>query len=100
MCFESITILEDIAIHRDSTIKWIVKVRSFVSSTTKHMEKRSKVWNITLWILQVLLATTFVWSAYMKLVVPSDQLAATWPWTGANEALTKFTGIVDLTIGL
>jgi uncharacterized membrane protein YphA (DoxX/SURF4 family) len=65
-----------------------------------HMEIRSKVRNIILWIVQVLLATTFIWSAYMKLFVPSDQLAAMWPWTATNEALTKFTGIVDFTIAI
>ena len=62
--------------------------------------KNTGIRNIILWIAQVLLCLSFIWSAWMKLFVPADQLAAMWPWTGDNPGLTKLTGVVDLLIGL
>ena len=52
--------------------------------------------NITLWTVQVILAATFFWAAYMKLVQPMEQLATMWPWTKNNETLVTISGIADL----
>jgi uncharacterized membrane protein YphA (DoxX/SURF4 family) len=61
----------------------------------------SKGWNITLWVLQVVLAASFVWAASMKLFSPIDKLSAMWPWTAqVSLALLHFTGIIDLAAGL
>lgn len=61
----------------------------------------SKAWNISLWILQVLLAATLIWAAIMKLGKTPQELAAMWPWAGeVSPALVKLTGIIDLLGGL
>lgn len=52
--------------------------------------------NIILWTAQVILAATFFWAAYMKLVQPAEQLATMWPWTKNNEMLVTISGIADL----
>ena len=59
-------------------------------------QKSSKVLHITLWVAQLLLAFTLLWSGTMKLFQPIEQLSAMWPWAGeVPEALVKLTGIVD-----
>ena len=55
--------------------------------------------NIILWIIQVLLAVTFIWAAYMKLFAPTEDLNKMWPWTTGNETLVKLTGVLDLLAG-
>lgn len=60
-----------------------------------------KVLNISLWILQFLLATTLIWAALMKLGKPPRELAVMWPWAGeVSPALVRLTGIADLIGGL
>ncbi|MBD2701236.1 DoxX family protein [Spirosoma sp. BT702] len=66
-------------------------------------QKPSTILHGALWVVQVLLAASLVWSAWIKLVWPIAQLAAMWPWVGQIPAtLVKLTGIVDFlgTIGL
>nr|WKN39937.1 DoxX family protein [Tunicatimonas sp. TK19036] len=59
-------------------------------------QKSSKVLHITLWVAQLLLAFTLLWSGTMKLFQPIEQLSAMWPWAGeVPVALVKLTGIVD-----
>jgi uncharacterized membrane protein YphA (DoxX/SURF4 family) len=66
-----------------------------------NQQKSSKELNITLWIVQMLLASSLIWSSWMKLFQPVQQLAAMWPWAGeVSPSLIKFTGIVDLLGGL
>lgn len=65
------------------------------------IQSPSKALNITLWIVQGLLAATLIWAAYMKLTQSPAQLAAMWPWAGeVSPTLVKLTGIVDLLGGL
>ncbi|QMW04662.1 DoxX family protein [Spirosoma foliorum] len=60
-------------------------------------QQPSKALHISLWIIQVILAATFIWAAAMKLFQPIDQLANMWPWVGQIPvAFVKFTGLVDL----
>ena len=60
-------------------------------------QKSSKVLHITLWVAQLLLAFTLLWSGTMKLLQPIEQLSAMWPWAGeVPVALVKLTGIVDV----
>lgn len=62
-----------------------------------NQQKPSRALHITLWIAQILLATTLIWSGSIKLFQSIEQLAAMWPWAGeVPVALVKFTGIVDL----
>ena len=61
----------------------------------------SKALDITLWVVQLLLASSMIWAAGLKLFQPTDKLAAMWPWVAQVPAgLLKFTGIVDLLGGL
>lgn len=56
----------------------------------------SKALHVTLWVVQLLLASSLFWAAYMKLFQPIDQLAVMWPWAGlVPAALVKFTGVID-----
>ena len=60
-------------------------------------QQPSRAWNITLWIVQILLAATLIWAAAMKLLQPTEKLAAMWPWTSqVPPALVTFTAITDL----
>lgn len=66
-----------------------------------HAHTASKALNVTLWIVQILLAATLLWAATMKLVKSPAELAAMWPWAGeVSPALVKITGIADLLAGL
>jgi hypothetical protein len=60
-------------------------------------QKISKPSNIALWSIQVLLAVTFIWSAYMKLFKPEE---LPYPWIKENPNLGKVTGLFDLLAGL
>lgn len=62
----------------------------------KTEQRPNKALNILLWVAQVLLASSMVWAACMKLLKPADELAAMWPWTAAHPALVKMTGVLDL----
>ena len=53
--------------------------------------------NTILWIVQGILATTFLWAGFMKLFKPED---LPFPWVKDNANLVLITGIVDLLGGL
>lgn len=59
--------------------------------------KTSKSVNIILWIAQVLLATIFIGTGFMKIYQPEK---LTFPWVKDNANLVLFTGIIDLLCGL
>ena len=42
--------------------------------TNQH--QASKAWHIAFWIIQVLLAASFIWAACMKLFQPIEKLSA------------------------
>src|SRR5689334_2640290 len=66
-----------------------------------NQRQSSRVFTITLWIVQGLLASSLIWSSWMKLFQPVHELAAMWPWAGeVSPLLIKFTGVVDLLGGL
>lgn len=66
-----------------------------------HARTPSKALNVTLWIVQILLAATLLWAAIVKLAKSPTELAAMWPWAGeVSSALVKLTGITDLLGGL
>lgn len=58
-------------------------------------QKTSKTMNILLWIAQVFLTVSLIWSSTMKLFQPADKLAEMWPWTVENASLVKLTGVLD-----
>jgi uncharacterized membrane protein YphA (DoxX/SURF4 family) len=53
--------------------------------------------NIVLWIVQILLAVTFLWSGATKLLDPAQ---LPWPWISQNPGLVKVTAIFDLLAGI
>jgi putative oxidoreductase len=56
-----------------------------------------KTMNILLWIAQILLSTSLIWAAGVKLFQPIEQLETIWPWTGdVSRAFVRFTGVIDL----
>jgi len=64
-------------------------------------QQPSKALNIALWVVQVLLCTTLLWAASMKLFQPIAKLSAMWPWAGqVPDKLVKLTGVVDFLGGV
>lgn len=63
----------------------------------KSEQKTSKTMNSMLWIAQVLLALTFIYSGCMKIVKPEE---LPFPWIKDNPSLVLITGIVDLLAGI
>ncbi|AKU98278.1 putative integral membrane protein [Labilithrix luteola] len=72
--------------------------------TTAHTasgEKPSKALNVGLWIVQALLALTFVGTAFWKFLTPIPKLASMIPWAGqVAPAFLYFTAVIDLCGGL
>lgn len=60
-------------------------------------QQTSKTMNVILWIAQGLLAVTFIWAGFMKIVQPEE---LPFPWVRDNPRLVLITGIVDLLVGI
>jgi hypothetical protein len=57
----------------------------------------SKRWNVTLWVLQVLLAVAFGASGLMKTGMPFAALNQAMPWTlSVGEPMVRFIGSMEL----
>lgn len=67
--------------------------------TTKHV-KKSKVWHIGLWVVQVLLAAMFLMVGYMKTFTPIPELSKIIPLAAEMPGLTRFIGVSELMGGL
>ncbi|HEY0739861.1 MAG TPA: DoxX family protein [Chryseosolibacter sp.] len=59
-----------------------------------------KVWNIALWVGQILLAFMFLYAGSLKTFTPIDDLAKIMPFAGENPTLIRFIGIVEVAGGL
>jgi putative oxidoreductase len=57
--------------------------------------KKMKVLNIVLWMVQVILAGMFLMAGFMKTTMPLDQLAVSLPWVSALPHLVRFIGISE-----
>lgn len=53
--------------------------------------------NVILWVAQVILAVTFIWAGYMKIVQPGQ---LPFPWVKDHPGLVLITGVVDLLGGI
>ncbi|WP_420153741.1 DoxX family protein [Siphonobacter sp.] len=59
--------------------------------------KKNRILHVTLWLVQLLLATSLLWAASMKLFQTLDTLATMWPWTAqVPRSLVTLTGLVDV----
>lgn len=63
-------------------------------------QKKQGTLNTTLWVLQVILALSFMSGAMMKFFMPTEKLATMWGWTADNRLLVKTTAILDMFAGL
>ena len=59
--------------------------------------KTLKTINVLLWISQLLLSITFMWSGYMKIFKPGE---LPFDWVKDSADLVLFTGIIDLLAGI
>ena len=63
----------------------------------KTQQKPSKALNISLWVLQFLLAAMFLMVGIMKLSQPIEKLSESLPWAAqVPEALVRFIGLSEL----
>ena len=67
--------------------------------TTKHV-KKSKTWNVILWIAQVLVAGMFLMVGLMKTFTPLQELSKIMPMAAEMPLLTRFIGLSELAGGL
>lgn len=62
---------------------------------------QSKALNLALWVVQTLLAVTFVGTGVWKLITPVADLAAKMPWMGeVSPAFLQTTAVLDLLGGV
>ena len=60
-----------------------------------------KVWNISLWVVQIILAISFGMAGFMKSTQPIAELAEKMVWPGAvPPALVHFIGLSELAAGI
>lgn len=70
-------------------------------STITVTHQRSKVLNIVLWVVQVLLAAAFLMAGVMKLMTPIEELQKSMPWAGEIPAwLVRFIALSEFAAGL
>ncbi len=63
--------------------------------------RSSKALNITLWIVQVILAGMFIMAGMMKSTQPIEDLGKTMPWVNdVSAGLVRFIGISELLGGI
>lgn len=62
--------------------------------------KPSKALNVSLWIVQVLLAAAFIMAGLMKSTTPIAELAAKMVWPGELPGLVRFIGVSELLGGV
>lgn len=63
--------------------------------TTK-TSKKSKAWNVSLWVAQVILAGMFLMVGIMKTFTPMAELSKMVPLAGQMPALARFIGVSEL----
>ena len=68
--------------------------------TTKHTTQSNKIWNIGLWIGQLLLAAMFLMVGFMKTFTPLSELSKIMPMAAEMPWFTRFVGVSELAGGL
>ena len=59
------------------------------------------VFNVILWILQTLVAVTFIVPGFMKMLLPIQTLSAMLPWTGqVSPYMVRGLGLIDALGGI
>jgi putative oxidoreductase len=58
--------------------------------------RNPRLWNVSLWIVQLLLAAAFGMAGFLKLTMPIPELAQTMVWPGdIPAALVRFIGMAE-----
>lgn len=69
-------------------------------TTTTVNVKRSNVWNIILWVAQVIVAGMFLMAGLMKIATPLEELSKMMPLAKDAPVLLRFIGLSELAGGL
>ena len=64
------------------------------------MSTQNKTMNISLWVVQILLAAMFIMAGFMKSTTAIEELGKNLPWVLEMPALARFIGISELLGGL
>ena len=71
------------------------------AASVSHEVHRSKALHVTLWVVQILLGTMFLYAGVIKATQPIAELAQKMVWPGAiPAALVRFIGWTELLAGL
>lgn len=63
--------------------------------------KKSKVWNVFLWVAQLFLALAFIAAGTMKTITPVEELAKSMSWVNdVSESMVRFIGISEILGGI
>jgi uncharacterized membrane protein YphA (DoxX/SURF4 family) len=74
---------------------------SIVAVEAPHARKNAKAVNITLWVVQILLAGMFLLTGVLKLTLSSEKLPSMMPWTAdAPLGFVRFVGIAEISGGI
>ncbi len=63
-------------------------------------KKNTKRLDMILWVAQALIATSFIWAAFMKLFSAPEDLSAMWPWTEGTRTLVVVSAFIDILGGV
>ncbi|MGF7218135.1 hypothetical protein GGR92_004312 [Spirosoma lacussanchae] len=62
----------------------------------RSVQSSARLLHISLWLVQIVLASSLIWAACLKLFLPTAQLAAMWPWTAQlPNAFVNLTAFFD-----
>lgn len=64
------------------------------------MSTQNKTMNISLWVVQILLAALFIMAGYVKAATPIEELGKKLPWVLRLPELARFVGISELLGGI
>ena len=73
---------------------------NIIMTTTTVNAKRSNVWNVILWVAQVIVAGMFLMAGLMKVSTPLDELSKMMPLAKDAPVLIRFIGLSELAGGL
>jgi len=64
--------------------------------STHSRDRKGRIWHVSLWVGQVLLAALFGFAGFFKTFTPISELAQGMPWVASAPFLIRFIGISEL----